>query len=41
MIYLTTIQMLDTFPNFIDQDDDGDGTITADEIGKRVYSETL
>jgi len=28
-----------TFPNFIDQDDDGDGTITADEIKTESYSE--
>lgn len=28
-----------TFPNFIDQDDDGDGTITADEIKIESYSD--
>jgi len=30
----------DTAPNFLDTDDDGDGTITADEIMIEVYSDT-
>ncbi len=29
-----------TFPNFLDQDDDGDGTLTTDEIRKEVFTET-
>ena len=30
----------DTAPNFLDTDDDGDGTITADEIMIEVYSDS-
>ena len=28
----------DMFPDFIDQDDDGDGTLTADEVGVETYT---